>query len=169
MNSRSVVRITLLCALPLTSAACGWIFVNAPPANHERLNYFTCTQSRAAPGIDIVWTGLSAFGVLTVLESSEFEVERDLGVSKNAAAGTYAVWGAMTGLSAVSGFKKVNQCRAATALLLERLSRTPGTPSATPSLEALGWRPPQLLPVRSPLDSALIRLPRPKPEASRGN
>ncbi len=167
MNSRSVVRITLLCALPLTSTACGWIFVNAPPPNHERLNFFTCTQSRAAPGIDIVWTGLMAITTVAVLASSDFEAETDL--SKGAGVAIYGGWGAITGLSAVSGFKKVDQCRAATALLMERLSGTPDTPSSTPSLEALGWRPPQLFPIGSPLDLAPIRSPRPKPEASPGN
>ena len=160
MNSRSLVRITLLCVLPLTSMACGWLFVNGPPPNHERLNFFTCTQSRGAPGIDAVWTGALALIIATVLVSSDAEVES---FSKGGVVAIYGPWGAATALSAVSGFKKVNQCRDATALLQERLSRTADTPSATPSLEALGWRPPQLLPVRSPLDSAPITLPRPKP------
>ena len=169
MNTRSLVRITLLCGLPLTSTACGWIFVNGPPPNHERLNFFTCTQSRVAPGVDLVWTGLTAIGVVMVLSSSELEVDRDLGVSKAVGVGIYAGWGAATALSAVSGFKTVNQCRNATALLMERLSRPPDTPSATPSLGALGWRPPLLSPVSDPLDPAPITSPRPKPEASPGN
>ena len=146
MRTRTLLKITLLCVSFLMPTACGWIFVNGPPPNHERLNYFTCTQSRVAPGIDLVWTGFALLGVVTVLAASDAEVESHFGYGKGPAAGIYAGWGAVTGLSAVSGFKKVNQCRDATALLLERLSRTPDTPSATPSLKALGWRPPQLLP-----------------------
>ena len=169
MNSRSLVRITLLCVLPLTSTACGWIFVYGPPPNHERLNFFTCSQGRVAPSIDLVWTGLTVLGIVTVLAASDAEVESNFGYGKGPAAGIYAGWGAVTGLSAASGFKKVNQCRAATALLLERVNRPADTPSATPSLEALAWRPPQLFPVRSPPDLAPIRLPRPKPKASPGN
>ena len=169
MNSRSLVRITLLCVLPLTLTACGWLFVNGPPPNHERLNFFTCTQSRLAPGIDLVWTGITAIAVVGVLSSSNAEIERDLGLSKGAAAGVYAGWGALTAVSGVSGLKKVSECRNATALLLERLSRPPDTPSATPSLGALGWRPPLLSPVSGPLDPAPITSPRPKPEASPRN
>jgi hypothetical protein len=169
MNSRSLVRITLLCVLPLTSMACGYLFVNGPPPNHERLNFFTCTQSRAAPGIDAVWTGGVAIIIVSVLVSSDAEVETSFGNSKGAVVAIYGPWGAATALSAVSGFKKVNQCRNATALLMERLSRPPDTPSATPSLGALGWRPPLLSPVSDPLDPAPITSPRPKPEASPGN
>ncbi len=164
MNSRSLVRIALLCVLPLTFTACSWIFVNEPPPNHERLNFFTCTQSRAAPGLDMVWTGVTAATAVFVLADSQYD-----GSGRGALAATYLGWGALTGLSAAAGFKKVNQCRDAIALLAERLNRTPDTSSLTPSPEALGWRPPQLFPVDSPLDLAPIKSPRPKQEASPGN
>jgi hypothetical protein len=134
MNSSILMRITLLCVLPMTFTACGWIFVNGPPPNHERLNFFTCSQSRVAPGVDLVWTGLSALVVVTVLASSDFEIDRDFGMSKSAVAGVYASWGALTGFSAASGFKKVSECRDATSLLMERLSRPPNTSAATPIL-----------------------------------
>ncbi len=170
MNSRSLMRIVLLCALPLTSTACGWIFTNGPPANHERLNFFTCSQGRGAPAVDIIWTGISAIAVVTVLTSSDAEFNSNFSeISRGAAAATYGVWGAATAVSGISGLKKVNECRAATALLQERLSRAPVTPSAAPSLEAIGLRPPRLFPARRPLDSAPIMLTRPKPEVSPGN
>ena len=170
VNSRSLVRITLLCVLPLTSTACAWILVNGPPPNHERLNFFTCSQSRVTPGLDLVWSGFMVLGAVAVLAASDAEVERDFGYgNKGLAIGTYAGWGVLTGLSAASGFKKVGQCRDATALLMERLSRPPETPSATRSLEALVWRPPQLFPTLSSLDFTPIRLRRPKPKSSPGN
>ena len=170
MNSRSLLRIMLLCVLPLTSTACGWIFTNGPPPNHERLNFFTCSQSRIGPGIDVAWTVGSAIAIATVLTSSEAEFRSNFSsVSRGAAAATYGVWGAATAFSAVSGFKKVSECRAATALLQERLSRPPVTPSAAPSLEAIGLRPPQLFPARRPLDSAPIMLTRPRPEVAPRN
>ena len=151
MSIRALLRITLLCVFFLMPTACGWIFANGPPPNHERLNFFTCSQSRAAPAIDAIWTVLMAAIVVSTLASSEAQVRSDFNTSKGAVVAVYGTWGAATGLSAASGFKKVNQCRDATALLMERLSRAADTPSATPRLEALAWRPPQLFPVRSSL------------------
>lgn len=169
MNSRSLVRITLLCVLPLTSMACGYIFVNGPPPNHERLNFFSCTQSRLAPGVDALWTGAVALVIVSVLASSDAEVESNFGFGKGGVVLVYGPWGIATGLSAASGFKKVGQCRDATALLQERLTRSADADSATPSPEALVWRPPLLFPVAGPLGLAPITLPGPTPKASPGN
>ena len=168
MSTRALLRITLLCVFFLMPTACGYLFVNGPPPNHERLNFFTCTQSRVMPGIDALWTAGSALVIVGVLSGWETNVQREQGVGKGAVVAIYGSWGAATALTAASGFKKVNQCRTATALLMERLSPAPDAASATPSLEALAWRPPQLFPVHSPLNLAPIKLSRPKPEASPG-
>ena len=114
------------------------------------------------PGIDALWTLASAGVVISVLSGWETNVQREQGVGKGATVAVYGVSGAATALTAASGFKKVNQCRTATALLMERLSSAPDAASATPTLEALAWRPPQLFPVRSPLNLVPPKLPRHK-------
>ena len=162
MSTRALLRITLLCVFFFMPTACGYLFVTGPPPNHERLNFFLCTQSRVMPGIDALWTVGSAGVVISVLSGWETNVQREQSVGKGTAVAVYGAWGAATALTAASGFKKVNQCRTATALLMERLSPAPDAGSATPSLEALAWRPPQLFPVRSPLNLAPPKLPRPK-------
>ena len=169
MSTQSMLRIALLCVLPLTSTACSWILVHAPPPDHERLVFFTCSRSRAVPVVDLLAAGITAGYVAWVLTLSETEVASRYTRSKGGIVTTNTVFGAMTGVSAISGFKKVSECRAATALLQERLTSTPVTPSAAPSLEAIGLRPPPLFPARRPLDSAPIMLTRPKPEVAPRN
>ena len=147
MNSRYLLRIALLCAIPLTFTACGWAFVQGPPPNHESMASFTCTNSNTLPMIDAIWGGLNLAAAASAISTSEYDFARDYPDidRKNAIAGTLA-FGVLGALAARTGSQKVKECRAA----LDALSQRQSDASAT-APEEQTWRPPMLLPVRSQL------------------
>ena len=54
MRFQSLRAIAFLGLVPAATGACGFIFSHAPPAGHEQMDYFTCTESNAAPIIDVI-------------------------------------------------------------------------------------------------------------------
>ena len=176
MRNRLLARITFLFVLSLTSSACSWVFVNAPPTNHADLDFFTCTQSKLAPVLDVGWAGFSALGVTFGLLTSDEELQRDYDISKAQLIGFYAPFVVLNSLSARSGFKKVSACKDATASLAARLNSSSSAAPQTPDLEALkldlealNWRLPQLLPVRSLFYVPSATENRPKQQHPGGN
>ena len=161
MSIRALLRITLLCAFFLTSTACGWVFVNGPPPNHESLPFFTCTQSKTWPILDVVWGGLAVISGIDALASSD---EAFAGNNDRVATGVaYLAWGVASGFSARSGFNKVNECRAAYAGLAQRLVGDADALQQASDLSTPSWRPPQLPPVRSPFSRVPASFPSPQP------
>ena len=66
---RRVIRLTTaagLLLLPISICACGFIFSHGPPDGHERMDYFSCTESNAGPIIDAIWGGLNVLGALVI-------------------------------------------------------------------------------------------------------
>jgi len=106
----------LFLCLPLLAAAsgCGFIFVHGPPADHERLEYISCTESDAGPILDIVWGGLNVVGALTVASSPSDYENPDLAITSGLA------WGVVSSFSAASGFKKTSACKRARQALAQR-------------------------------------------------
>jgi len=149
MNFRYLLRIALLCAIPLTFTACGWAFVQGPPPNHESMASFTCTNSNTLPLIDAIWGGLNLAASASAIATSDYDWARDYpDINKNTAIAGSLAFGVLGALAARTGSQKVKECRAALDALSQRQSDTAGA-----SLEAQTWRPPMLLPVRSPLKS----------------
>jgi hypothetical protein len=83
---------------------------------------FTCTESDAAPILDIVWAGLNVLGAVaaasepTAYENPDQIVVVGLG------------WGVLSSFSAASGFNKSKQCRRALQLLAARHGQPPAAP-----------------------------------------
>ncbi len=164
MSIRALLRITLLCAFFLTSTACGWVFVNGPPPNHESLPFFTCTQSKTWPILDVVWGGLVVLSGVSFLAMSDEEFARNNRSSDRVTTGVVGLaWGVASGFSARSGFNKVNECRAAYAGLAQRSVGDADALQQASDLSAPSWRPPQLPPVRSSFSMVPASFPSPQP------
>jgi len=149
MTIRALLRIMLLCAFFLTSTACSWAFVNGPPPNHESLPFFTCTQSKTWPILDVVWGGAAFLSGVSVLAMSDEEFANSGSDGDRVTTGVVGLaWGVASGFSARSGFNKVNECRAAYAGLAQR-SVGDALQQAS-DLSTASWRPPQLPPTSFP-------------------
>src|SRR3954471_13883154 len=46
------------------TSGCSLLFVDGPPANHRKLNYFDCTSNNLAPVVDVVIGGAEGLGAL---------------------------------------------------------------------------------------------------------
>ena len=83
-----------------SNSACGFIFSHAPPDGHERMDYFTCTESNTAPIMDVVWGGLIVLGVLTVVgdPGAVEEPGRTIAIG--------LTWAGLSGAAATVGFTR---------------------------------------------------------------
>ena len=139
MRTRAVARVAVICALTVAVSSCGWLFTSGPPAGYENLPAFSCTQSRTAPVLDVVWGALIGGTV-----ANAYAIDDEW---KHVLLGFYGPWAVLSGLSARSGFNRVKACQQAIASLQGR-SRGSSVvePQHTGPEEMLGWRPPLLLP-----------------------
>lgn len=120
-----------LLATCLSVGACGLLLTNGPPAGHESMDYFSCTESNLGPGMDAAWAGLNVVGALLSL------TDDDAGGSGGVEGGAALVglsWGALSGISAGVGFRRTSQCREAKAALAERVSPAGGASSQVVAL-----------------------------------
>ena len=104
MRFQSLRAIAFLGLVPAATGACGFIFSHAPPAGHEQMDYFTCTESNAAPiidVIDVIWA---------------FVIQSDIPIASR------LVFAGLSGVAAGVGFSKSRECRAAKRALAQRLS-----------------------------------------------
>src|SRR5258708_32716730 len=91
-------------ALALANSGSSLLFMDAPPANHTKLNYFDCTSSMTAPVLDTIWAGLNGIGAATASgPNSSSTVAVGLG------------WLAISGAAAIYGFPTPGACRHAKA------------------------------------------------------
>ncbi len=87
----------------------------------QQMNSFRCTESNAAPILDIVWAGLSAgLGVLAAISLSDPSVDP---VVQRPIAAVGLSSGVVSGIAAGVGFNKSSRCRAAKRLLAARRAR----------------------------------------------
>jgi hypothetical protein len=157
--------IALAACLATSLTGCGFIFSHAPPVGHEQMNYFNCTEGNTAPVLDLVWGGLNVLGALTA--ASDPDAYENSGQIMAVGFG----WGVVSGLGAMSGFRKSSQCRTAKRLLADRLARPRSdafrSPATAPhqadrhgqtSVMFLNGPAPQL---RTPLERTMVPLPHP--------
>ena len=109
--------------LALGASACGFVFSKGPPTGHEQMEAFTCTESDAAPILDLVWAGLNVLGAVAAASDPDAYVNPDQIVAVGLG------WGVLSSFSAASGFSKSKQCRRALQLLAARHGPPRGAPA----------------------------------------
>ncbi len=126
MRHRSLTRSALVAWFSLSAGGCGLLLVSGPPAGHESLEYFSCTESRALPMLDVIWGGLSLAGLGIVVSDEDESDEDESGENELDDDDTKAVIGiavasvALSSWAAYRGKKKVDACRDAKLHLAQR-------------------------------------------------
>lgn len=104
---------------------CSWLFVEAPPVQHEQLRYFDCTESRAAPIIDTTVAAL--YGLTSAALLVQALEGEDGGSSRYDTIGIVApvAVAAVFGFSAADGFSTTAECEDAKSKWTRRLRERP--------------------------------------------
>jgi hypothetical protein len=153
MRTTLALRTGMIALLTSGATGCSFLFVNGPPAGHESMPFFTCTQSNALPILDGIWAGLNGLGAVTALTAEEGTYE-----NQSQAVGVGIGWFVLSSLSARSGFKDTRECRAATASLMQRLApRTTEASPAPSTAPSVGPSPLGLEPLAAPAAPAALR------------
>ena len=111
--------IVLLALAPFLFGACSLLFTHGPPEGHEKMVYFTCSESNTGPVLDIVWGALNITGALVIAGHRDEYDNPDQGVA------TGVIWAIVSGISAGVGFDRVKKCQAAKRQLAERQASAP--------------------------------------------
>lgn len=86
-------------------SGCSPLFIDGPPPGHADMESFECTESRLLPILDLGFTAMY-LGEAATAEGSFL-------VTKGIARAIGIGFVVLTGVSAITGFKRVNRCRAA--------------------------------------------------------
>jgi hypothetical protein len=123
--ARRSLRLAALIVLLLPLAAgCGFIFAKAPPSDHQQRVYFSCTESNAAPILDVIGAGLGVLSAVVIAADKE-AYEDATGGTAGGVIAIYLVWAGVLAGSASVGFKKTEKCRAAKLDLAVRQNKQP--------------------------------------------
>jgi hypothetical protein len=119
---RLYTRIALLTLIPVVAGGCSFVLVEAPPPGHQELSSFECTEEKTVPTVDAIFTGLNASSVIGIADGDPTD---NKGVEIAFALGV----GVLQGVSAWTGAKRVDECRARNAPWLTgaRRSRASGS------------------------------------------
>ena len=109
-------RIGVITACCVQVTACGFLFTKGPPDDYESMNYFSCSEGKVGPTLDLVWAGLNLAGAATA--SSDNSSSSSLTTSQIRTIGVTEalIWGA----SGLVGYGKVSRCRDAKQDLADR-------------------------------------------------
>lgn len=110
-----------------TLTGCGFIFSHAPPPGHEQMTGFSCSTDNTPATLDIIWGGLNVAGALIAVAEPESVQDPDQVIAVGLG------WGVLSTASAISGFSKTKECRAALAQLSQR--QHTALPGAAPTLQ----------------------------------
>ena len=110
---RLYTRIALLALMPLVAAGCSFVLVKAPPPGHQELASFDCTAEKSVPIVDAIFAGLNALSVIGIAGGDPID-------NKGAGIGFALGIEVLQGVSAWTGDKRVDECRAAKRALAER-------------------------------------------------
>ena len=98
----SRIALLALTCVALATSGCGLIFSKGPPAGHEQMDYFTCTESDVGPILDVVWGSLNLLGALSIASNPE-AYEETYGVSSSSGIAIGIAWAGISTASAVTG------------------------------------------------------------------
>jgi hypothetical protein len=138
-------RLALILALV---PACSFAFVSGPPDNHAQLPYFNCTESRAVPVLDTIWTALMTADVIALGAQSDADWAKANGcisgdancpaISRHGALILDAALGVAGAAGMIYGYSKTSACRDARRDAALRIQQYGTQPYGPPS-----WPPPQ--------------------------
>ena len=129
-TTRSVAPLLLAVA---ASSGCGFLFSQGPPAGHEKMESFNCTETDALAVLDIAW------GLLNVTAATVVSTQREKYENPSTIIIVGFAWGAVSTASAITGFSNSNKCRAAKIQLAERQPAGPRT--GAPLLQSVSLTP----------------------------
>jgi hypothetical protein len=116
-----------LIALAAPTPGCSFLFVDGPPAGHERLPYFDCSTSVAWPVVDTIFSGLFVSTLIEATSRSDayyststYSRQEDITYS--------AIFLGLYGASALVGYARSSDCRAAKAEAARRPAPVPSYP-----------------------------------------
>jgi hypothetical protein len=122
-GSRPTLLALCVIAAGLFGSGCSFIFVDGPPAAHQKMPYFDCTTSNIAPVVDVVFAASAA------VQGAAFLANQSSGSGSSSLAaegGVVLAEAALFGVSALTGFGKTSSCREAKAQLVQRSLQNPG-------------------------------------------
>lgn len=123
---RRPLAAVLITGTLLTQTGCSLLFTTPPPQNYQELNSFTCTESEAAPILDVVSAGLNLMSAVLIAQDKEAYEDADRAIAVS------LVWTAVTAGSATYGFNNAKKCREARELAGNRTPQV--LPGAIPSV-----------------------------------
>jgi hypothetical protein len=97
----------------VTTSGCSAIFTKGPPLDHAYNSHFDCSTSYAPPILDTIWAGLNGAGAAIALSKSDAEWERTQANDRAATIAVGLTWLAVSGVSAIYGYKMVSDCNEA--------------------------------------------------------
>jgi hypothetical protein len=105
----------------VSGSGCSFLFVDGPPAQHQKMAYFDCTSSNALPVIDVALGGIYGIGA-----ASELATSVDSGTTSDRTSAFVALGAATLFVaSGITGFSKTSSCREAKDQLVHRASQRP--------------------------------------------
>jgi len=129
-----MMRCTAL-VMVMALSGCSFVFVKGPPPNHEQLPYFDCTESRAVPVLDTVFTLLQAANLLLAASTTDQEwadnFDGNPPFERSSAVPLYVVLAALGAGGMYYGFKNTGECRDARAQAQAR-GWSPSAPQPQP-------------------------------------
>lgn len=122
---------SLLVVLLLPQVGCSWLFSQPPPADYGRDRHAGCSTNPVPPVLDTLFTVTNLTSALIVATDNEAQ-------NKGAAVGLGLSLATLWMVSAVYGYKSINECEQALAYwsggrsFSRRRSRPPAASTATP-------------------------------------
>ena len=110
-------RIGVITACCVQVAACGFLFTKGPPNDYESMNYFTCSEGRVGPTLDLVWAGLNLAGAAVAKDDNANSSNLSASQIRTIGVTEALLWG----VSGFVGYSKVSNCRDAKQELADRL------------------------------------------------
>jgi hypothetical protein len=126
LSIAAILATTLL----MSTTGCGLLLTHGPPAEHEQMVSFSCTEGDTGPILDAIWASVSlALAVMAAGTPDDYAY--DQGATVAAALG----WAAVMGASAVVGFDKTSKCRKAKQAMSKRLEQSDAPPGRVDALQ----------------------------------
>lgn len=109
-------RVGVIAACCVQFTACGFLLTKGPPNDYESMNYFSCSEGKVGPTLDLIWAGLNFAGA--AVASSDNSSSSSLSTSQIRTIGVTE--GLLWGVSGIVGYGKVSRCREAKQDLADR-------------------------------------------------